>query len=179
MFEVSLDLSGYMPLVEKTIRTIGHGTHDAVAKGVERGAEYARNNHPFQTRTGELTSKQNLRGFIVKGDSSGADGIIQNTTPYAAFVEWPTKPHQIRPKEGFGLIGPLQAGQSRRAKNDVGTHRVALRFMIGGRTVFAAYVNHPGTPGFPFMAPAGEFAAWVVAGEIQNVVFPAAVAIWV
>lgn len=47
---------------------------------------------------------------------------------YAPYVNDGTRPHQIRPK---------------RAK--------ALRFKVGGRTVFAAVVNHPGTKPNPFL----------------------------
>ncbi|MCX0246409.1 hypothetical protein [Streptomyces drozdowiczii] len=47
---------------------------------------------------------------------------------YAPFVNDGTKPHKIRPK---------------RAK--------ALKFNVGGRTVFATVVNHPGTKANPFL----------------------------
>lgn len=47
---------------------------------------------------------------------------------YAPFVNDGTKPHKIRPKT-----------------------KQALKFNVGGRTVFAAVVNHPGTKANPFL----------------------------
>lgn len=60
--------------------------------------------------------------------------IAANTTglaPYAQFIEYGTVPHKIRPKN---------------AK--------ALKFKVGGETVFAKEVNHPGTKAKPFLFPA-------------------------
>ncbi|MEW2127109.1 HK97 gp10 family phage protein [Streptomyces sp. NPDC007259] len=53
---------------------------------------------------------------------------IGSDVHYAPYVNDGTRPHVIRPK---------------RAK--------ALRFNVGGRTVFAAVVNHPGTRANPFL----------------------------
>lgn len=50
---------------------------------------------------------------------------------YAKFVAEGTKPHVIRPKNAS-----------------------ALKFQIGGRTVFAKSVKHPGTKANPFMSDA-------------------------
>jgi hypothetical protein len=47
---------------------------------------------------------------------------------YAPYVNDGTRPHQIRPKT-----------------------KKALKFRVGGRTVFAAVVNHPGTRPNPFL----------------------------
>lgn len=47
--------------------------------------------------------------------------------PHAEFVHWPTRPHKIA------------------AKN-----RKALRFPVGGKFVFAKWVNHPGYKGDPY-----------------------------
>jgi hypothetical protein len=50
---------------------------------------------------------------------------------YATYVENGTRPHVIRPRR-----------------------RKALKFKVGGRTVFATVVHHPGTKGVHFMARA-------------------------
>lgn len=55
-------------------------------------------------------------------------GSVHATADYALYVHEGTRPHLIRPK---------------RAK--------ALRFNIGGRTVFARLVRHPGTRARPFL----------------------------
>lgn len=48
---------------------------------------------------------------------------------YAPYVNDGTRPHQIRPRSPGGT----------------------LRFMIGGRVVYAKVVNHPGTKPNPFL----------------------------
>lgn len=57
-------------------------------------------------------------------------------TDYAVFVHEGTRPHLIRPR----------------------TAR-ALRFDVGGRTVFAKSVHHPGTKARPFLRNAAEQVA--------------------
>lgn len=62
--------------------------------------------------------------------------IIGPDTPYASYVEFGTKPHQIKPKKPGGV----------------------LVFNAGGQKVYARVVNHPGTKAQPFVRPA--FDAW-------------------
>lgn len=59
------------------------------------------------------------------------------TMPYSAYVEFGTRPHEIRPKSSDGV----------------------LRFKVNGNDVYARVVNHPGTKAQPFVRPA--FDAWV------------------
>ena len=61
--------------------------------------------------------------------------IIGPDVPYAGYVEFGTKPHDIKPK----------------------TKRV-LKFTVGGQTVFARVVHHPGTKPNPFVQD--SFDAW-------------------
>lgn len=84
--------------------------------------------------------------------------IYESRTPYAIFVESGTRAHLIRPKEGHGFEGPLKEGQSRRAIDDIGTHRVALRWFTNGSVHFARVVHHPGTLPRPFMREARDAA---------------------
>lgn len=178
MPDISFDLSRFRELRRETKRVMGLGTQRAVAGAVKAGADYARNNHPHQARTGNLTSDAHLRGRVLQRYADGADGEITNDAPYARFVEYGTQAHEIWPKEGHGLIGPLHSSQSRRAITDIGTHRVALRFMIGGRTVFARMVHHPGTDPLPFMEPAGMYAEEQIILETERVTFVLASALW-
>ncbi|MEU4584873.1 hypothetical protein AB0F92_22700 [Kitasatospora aureofaciens] len=64
---------------------------------------------------------------ITEGPN-GLQGVIVCDHPATRYVVEGTRPHIIRP---------------RRAK--------ALRFEIGGRTVFAKVVHHPGTRANPFL----------------------------
>ncbi len=57
--------------------------------------------------------------------------------PYAGYVEFGTKAHEIKPKSEGGV----------------------LAFKVGGRMVFARKVQHPGTRAQPYVRPA--FEAWV------------------
>jgi hypothetical protein len=61
----------------------------------------------------------------------GPTYTVYTNVKYAPYVENGTPPHKIRPKT-----------------------KKALKFKIGGRTVFAKVVNHPGTKPRPFLARA-------------------------
>lgn len=63
--------------------------------------------------------------------------IIGPDVPYAGFVEFGTKPHDIRPKSPNGV----------------------LVFTVNGQRVFARVVHHPGTKAQPFVEEA--FQAWI------------------
>lgn len=67
----------------------------------------------------------------VEEGPKGLQGVVECTHPAVRYVLDGTRPHVIRP---------------RRAK--------ALRFDVGGRTVFAAVVHHPGTRPNNFLARA-------------------------
>lgn len=81
----------------------------------------------------------NLRdsiGVRVQGDSV-VIGPDMGQAPYAGYVEFGTKPHEIRPKDANGV----------------------LRFTVGGKVVFARVVQHPGTQPAYYVARA--FQQWV------------------
>lgn len=76
----------------------------------------------------------NLKGSIsteIAGDGLSAE--VTANADYAAHVEYGTAPHVIRPRNAS-----------------------MLAFKVGGVTVFAKEVNHPGTAAQPFMTPAAE-----------------------
>lgn len=66
-------------------------------------------------------------------DEDGLGGEVGPTAEYGDDVEYGTSPHLITPKNGQ-----------------------FLRFQIGGRTVFARVVHHPGTAPRPYMGPAAD-----------------------
>lgn len=72
-----------------------------------------------------------IRVFATRVESG-----VEVTANYAAAVENGSGPRVIRPRR-----------------------KKALKFEIGGRTVFAKSVNHPGTRARPFLRPAAEQAA--------------------
>lgn len=65
-----------------------------------------------------------LRNSIVVEKDDQGNWIIGTNLPYAEFVELGMEPTIIRPK-----------------------NKQALKFQIGGKTVFAKSVNHPGFEG--------------------------------
>lgn len=78
----------------------------------------------------------NLKNTIstdIAGDGLSAE--VTANADYAAHVEYGTRPHVIRPRNAS-----------------------MLAFKVGGVTVFAKEVNHPGTAAQPFMTPAAERA---------------------
>ncbi len=159
------------------------GTRRAVQLAGNAGAVHARSEHPHKVRTGRLTSPAELRFELRQADDAGSWGYLINYTPYGAYVEYGTKPHKIFPKAAHGMIGPTREGQTRRATGK-GPHEhivgrgLALRFMVGGRIVFARYVNHPGTQALPFLRPAAEYAALVLVRETETHTFASIAKLW-
>lgn len=94
-----------------------------------RVATAARQNAPV--KTGRLRASvtvgqaRDVRGRFISGYEVSAN------VPYAWFVEKGTRPHVIRPRSAS-----------------------ILRFQVGGQTVFARVVHHPGTRATSFMADA-------------------------
>lgn len=65
--------------------------------------------------------------------------------PIAPHVEWPTRPHVIRPRPDRAPASVVETGKPRRLGGDP---LARLRFVNAqGRVVYAAEVNHPGTQG--------------------------------
>lgn len=72
----------------------------------------------------------NLRRSILVGAVTDRYAETKATANYAAAVELGTRAHDIRPR-----------------------FKKALRFKVGGGTVFAKRVRHPGTKAKPYMVP--------------------------
>lgn len=77
----------------------------------------------------------NLRRTIHVGRITARSAETVASANYARFVEFGTRPHEIRPRKA----------------------RV-LAFKVGSRKVFARRVQHPGTRAQPFMIPGAERA---------------------
>lgn len=63
--------------------------------------------------------------------SGNPSAVVETNVNYAPYVHDGTRPHIIRPRR-----------------------RQALRFRVGGATVFATEVHHPGTSARPFLTAA-------------------------
>lgn len=75
--------------------------------------------------TGRLRNSIRVRNTMTW---RGPSAVVGTDVQYARMVHDGTAPHIIRPRT-----------------------KKALKFKVGGRTVFAKYVNHPGTRGRPFL----------------------------
>lgn len=95
-----------------------------------------------------ILAEMEARVPVDKGVLRGSLGVRVNTNsvtigpninvaPYAGYVEFGTKPHDIRPKSPGGV----------------------LAFKINGVQIFAKVVHHPGTRAQPFVRD--SFQAWV------------------
>jgi hypothetical protein len=108
----------------------------AVQKRAHDAGKFAQNYvqvHPtFKPQTGNLQRKTGYKVAVRRG---GKTLFISNSAKYAGAIDQGARPHVIRP---------------RKAK--------ALRFVVGGKVVFARKVNHPGNKPFKFLYRAATAA---------------------
>lgn len=115
----------------------------AVKDSTEKVAEYARENHRFTSRSGNLE-----RAVDTRFSNHGLVGTVflnKNRAPYGPFVHEGTPPHEIVPKT-----------------------RKALRWVGGNDFVFAKHVNHPGTKADPFLYEALDSRTEVIHGIFEK-----------
>jgi HK97 gp10 family phage protein len=84
---------------------------------------------------------------IKAGRVTKRSATVEANARYAAYVEFGTKPHVIRPKTKKALAW-APSGQT----------RLSGRPRKGAKRIFATIVNHPGTKAQPFLRPAVEAA---------------------
>lgn len=98
-------------------------------------------------RFGNLRGHNKMRAAYVA--PPGARGEVYNDADYAEAVHDGSGPHIIRPRRAVS-----------KRKTRKGKPRPAmLRFTVGGRTVYARQVMHPGTRARPWLARAAEQVA--------------------
>jgi hypothetical protein len=90
-----------------------------------------------------------LQRSIRPGRVADDFAIVEARTPYAAAVEFGSKPHVIRPKNARALAWPA-SGAGRRLSGRRRTN--------SGRLIFASSVNHPGTRAQPYLIPGAKAA---------------------
>ena len=100
--------------------------------------------HEAQARVPRRTGL--LQRRIVPGRLTDDTAVIEARTPYAAPVEFGTKPRVIRPKRATVLAWG-------------GERRLSGRLRTGARpTNFATIVHHPGTKAKPYLVPGAKEA---------------------
>lgn len=125
--EASADIQKLADALRQSAQTAPMTTHEVLVQSAQYIKQDMESRVPV--RTGKL--KQSI-SIQVNTDSV----VIGPHTDYAAYVEFGTKPHEIRPKNGKTLAW--------RGPNGM---------------VYAKVVHHPGTRAQPYVRPA--FNDWV------------------
>lgn len=125
-----LDLSEYATLKARTINQLDYGCEDIANEGAEAARAHSATQHRFRNRTRVLESSIKTELAQQVGPRIW-DAVVKATAPYAAHVEWDTRPHVIRARRApFLSFWWEKMGVWFRGKK----------------------VNHPGTSGTWFMS---------------------------
>lgn len=111
--------------------------------------------HEAQARVPRKTGL--LQRRILPGPLSDTEAVIEARTPYAAPVEYGSKPHIIRPKRAKVLAW----GGARRLSGSLRSGAAP--------TNFATLVHHPGSRAKPYLVP-GAKAALKKAGILGTII---------
>lgn len=84
------------------------------------------------------------RGEVVLFSTGSLSVTVENLDPIARMVEYPTRPHVIRPRADRAPASVVVTGKPRGTVQD---GRAMLRFKVDGHVVYAREVHHPGTHG--------------------------------
>lgn len=117
MFTVSTSFDLHRTTIERMLRLPGGMVYRNMERRVQRVEAEARRRAP-----GSMGQGSNITVQIRRGPGGDFQGVINSRHPASLYVLGGTRPHVIRPV---------------RAR--------ALRFTVGGQTVHAKIVMHPGT----------------------------------
>lgn len=143
---VEFDLSGIRATFEDTCRRVRVGAEEMAINLAEDGADYARGNHSYTDRTGDLTGSIQWRPVSASAGQITTEIIAGGSkAPYARIIEEGSKPHKIR---GNPLVFTAKSGD----------------------LVFCREVDHPGTRPYGFMGQAYFKAERRIPLEFQRIV---------
>lgn len=164
MFDVSVEGEAeFFREVQSFVTDLQKGAEQAVSDACTAGVAQAKQG-AFKDGDGNL--RRQIYWTLLESSAAGAEGEMRSPVFYSSYVDGGTPAHDIWPKQGEGFKGPTRRGQSRRTKDDIGTHRVALRWVDGG-VHFARMVHHPGSNPYPFMGPAYLTAERVLTARME------------
>jgi hypothetical protein len=164
MLTIDFDLSGIRKACEAANRAVRFGVQAGVEKGTKEGVAASRGR--YKDKSGQLT--RTAVGMLTRVTQSAAEGVMAWPQKYASFVDAGTQAHWIRPKAPYGTRKAARLpGQGVRARTDIGTHRIALRWFSGGVVRFASKVFHPGTRATGFAALAYQKCEAVIIREVE------------
>jgi hypothetical protein len=162
--ELRRKIAASLPAIERDITRAVNSASKVMVDRAKQGE--------FKDQTGEL--RRSISYVAVGWQNRGYYNKVLAATPYALYVEEPTKPHWIYPKAGYNApTSSLMPGQTRRGRGP-GPHKStvggghALRWVNASGEHFASRVYHPGTAGFHFMYRAGQWARIKLIQELHG-----------
>ncbi len=144
MMDISADGDTWGSLEELAERELPAAIEDEIVQLMDEGAQRAKA-APFLDDTG--ATRQSIQGGIFSQPASSEKswiGFIRAESEAAAFLEYGTRPHEIRPKNARSLAFQGPAG-----------------------LVFAKKVNHPGTRALAFIRNAMSDDEFVTRIELR------------
>ncbi len=137
------DEPGVRNMFARASQEESRGCIRGVDMGCKEGAAHALAVRTWKDQTGD--TRRSTKGYIVRQDPDGAEGVIVVGTKYSSFLDSGTKPHRIEIKNAKALRW----------------------FDAGGTPRFAKSVMHPGTKGDGFFGAGVKKAERVVLREIE------------
>lgn len=160
MLSVHVDTSDLIRKTERMTKELEHGLIPMLEELAFGARARIIDGRYYKNHSGAVSSS-----FEV-GRTGPSQVSLWSSNKVARFLDQGTRQHMIFPRS-WGQPSP---GQRRRGATDIGTNRVALRFRVGGRIVFAAHVLHPGTRARNFVATESAIAqgstAFAVGGDL-------------
>jgi hypothetical protein len=129
VFSVSASFNLNRSRIERMLRLPGGLVYRNMERRVQRVEREAIRRAPGSVGRG-------IRASIQRGPGGEFRGVIRSTHPASIYLVNGTRPHRIFPRRPGGV----------------------LRFTVGGRVVYARYVNHPGTRPDTYLQDALRFA---------------------
>jgi len=120
-----IDLDEVRRKHSKTLDRFRRAVEQAASEASGDAVTYSREKHEYKNQTGALEKATTGRVIMLR---RSARVVLKNAKKYAQPIDMGARPHVIKP---------------RRAK--------MLRFLSGGRFVFARSVNHPGNRAYQFL----------------------------
>jgi len=125
VFTVSTSFSLSRSRIERLLRLPGGLVYRNMERRVRRVEQEA-------IRRAPGSMGRTIRAQIQRGPGGEFRGVINVRHPASLYVVHGTRPHRIEPRRPGGV----------------------LRFMVGGRVVYARYAMHPGTKRNDFLLQA-------------------------
>jgi hypothetical protein len=137
-----IDMTQFHQRVRSSRSAIERDIQDSVTRAAKHGAEVAKGGG-WRDRTGKLRATIIHKGIGWSGQTYW--GAFQTQVGYAVYVEYDTKPHEIR-----------------------GNPMLAFYWESRGVNFVGPKVNHPGTTGFGYMRVGGNQAREALINDLHS-----------